>query len=225
MPPARGSTSLLSDVGHYLLARPRHATAVRFADGALRALYEPRILQRLGISVADYAILNIHRIGVEAPTERIWEVIETWDSGSGFWPDRLATVEQRTDHLDEVRVSPLGLHRLNLFRLSLLKRQDVPPPREMDNARFLLYRCSGGYPIGIFCIYVRSRIPGEGEVEQTQVFFVVAFNFYGHDRLSRLAWVRAPWQWLHDRVIANVLNRLKARCELEAGRVAVVGTS
>lgn len=223
MPAARGSTSLLADIGQYLFARPPHATAVRFANGTLRPFYQQRILRRLGVSVADYAILNIHRIGVEAPETVVWEVIEAWNAGSGFWPDRLATVEQRSDHLDQVRVSPLGLHRLSLFRLTLLKRQDMPPPQDVDHARFLLYRCSGGYPIGIFFIYVRSRIPDEGEVEQTQVFFVVAFNFYGHDRLSRLAFVRAPWQWIHDRVIANVLSRLKARCELDVGRVAAVG--
>jgi hypothetical protein len=225
LPAERGSASLLADIRQYLLARPPHETAVRLANWTLRPFYQQRIMQRLGVSVADYAILNIHRIGVEAPAVSVWEVIETWNAGSGFWPDRLATLEQRTEHLDQVRVSPLGLHRIDLFRLTLLRRQDVPPPEGVDNARYLLYRCSGGYPIGIFFIYVRSRIPEEGEVEQTQVFLVVAFNFYGHDRLSRLACVRAPWQWVHDRVTANVLTRLKARCEVDVGRVAAVGSS
>ena len=78
-PMPRESPGLLEDARRYLLARPPHATALRFADPAVRTHYEHRILQRLGIRVADYAILNIHRVGVEAPGVLVWEEIQQWE--------------------------------------------------------------------------------------------------------------------------------------------------
>lgn len=219
VPVPRGSGGLLDDVRHYVLAHPRDPTALRFANVAVRTRYERRILQRLGVRVADYAILNIHRIGIEAPAVLVWEEIEAWDAGSGFWPDRLARVERGTHRLDDLRVALLGRSPWTLFRMTLLRQQNVPRAGEIDNARFLLYRCSGGYPIGVFALYVRTAIAEEGEAEQTQVFFVVAFNFYGSDLLSRLPMLRAPWQWVHDRVTGNVLGRLKRRCEADYARL------
>lgn len=225
VPVQREPGGLMDDVRHYFLARPRERTALRFADRTVRTRYEHRILQRLGIHVADYAILNIHRIGIEAPAVLVWEELQEWGAGSGFWPDRIARIERRTDRLDEVRVSLLGRPPWTLFRLTLLRRQHVPRAGEIDNARFLLYRCSGGYPIGVLAIYVRTAIVEEGETAQTQVFFVVAFNFYGHDHLSQLRLLRAPWQWMHDRVTGNVLGRLKRRCEADYARLRRDGFS
>lgn len=50
-----------------------------------------------------------------------------------------------------------GLKFIPLFNLDALKFQHLPGPSD-DNARFLLFESSGGYPIGIFTMYVRSSI-------------------------------------------------------------------
>ena len=112
-----------------------------------------------------------------------------------------------------LRRSLFGLRFIPLFELKAIRYQPVPSPLETDSARYMLYECSGGYPIGIFAIYARSSIPEEGEREQTQLFMVVGFNFYGK---ARSAWGRLmgkPWEWIHDRATANVLNRIKQLCE------------
>ena len=68
-----------------------------------------------------------------------------------------------------------------------------------DNARFLLYECSGGYPIGIFTIYVRSSIANQQETEQSQLFMMVGFNFYGKENWSKANLFNRIWESIHDR--------------------------
>ena len=89
----------------------------------------------------------------------------------------------------------------------------MPDPDEFDNARYLLYDCSGGYPIGIFSMYVRSSIAEQHEVEPTQLFLVVGFNFYGRENWSRKRIINRTWEGVHNRVTANVMNRFKQLCE------------
>ena len=62
-------------------------------------------------------------------------------------------------------------------------------------------------------IFVRSAIPERGETESTQMFFAVGFNPYGSKRLGRIVPFRTAWQYVHDRVTSNVLNRFKQLCE------------
>jgi len=99
-----------------------------------------------------------------------------------------------------------------LFRLEALRVQR-DPIAEQENARFLLYRCRGGYPIGFIALYARSPIAAMGEREETQLFFTVGFNFYGRKGWSRNRPLRRLWQFIHDRVTGNVLNRIKFLCE------------
>ena len=42
--------------------------------------YEHRIRQRLGLSVSEYAILNIHKIGIVAPASYVFEELSDWDA-------------------------------------------------------------------------------------------------------------------------------------------------
>ena len=85
--------------------------------------------------------------------------------------------------------------------------------RILDNARFALYECSGGYPIGVYFQYVRSPIESQGEVERAQLIFAVSFDFYGKQKWP--SFVAKLWEAIHNRVTANVLNRFKRLCEAE----------
>jgi hypothetical protein len=89
----------------------------------------------------------------------------------------------------------------------------MPDPNDVDNARYLLYESSGGYPIGIFSMYVRTSIPERGEKEMTQLFMLVGFNFYGKKNLSRLNFVNRIWEAIHNRASAHIASRFKQLCE------------
>ena len=225
-PPAE-SRGLLSDLELFVFTKPAIPTLIRFSSETERENYRQRIVQRLGISVEKYAILNIHRIGIEAPVQHVFRELLRWDAGSLFWPNHLATVERREGHLQHIRVYLLGgrrrvpgfrnglfgLHDTPLFVMDAIKFQEAPPSWDVDNARYLLYECSGGYPIGIFATYVRSPIAAEAEVEPTQAFFVVGFNIHGRREWSGRHLVTATWEKIHNRVTANILNRFKMLCE------------
>jgi len=136
-----------------------------------------------------------------------------WDGDSTCWPNNLATVERVGGTLDEIRVNLLGIRLLPLFSLHSLKLQNAPGTDDVDNARYLLYKCGGGYPIGIFCLYVRSAIAALGERSKTQFFLAVGFDFYGKRDWSQHSLIHRSWAAIHNRVTANVLNRFKQLCE------------
>jgi len=221
-PPAK-STGLFSDIRQFLLHRPKIRTPIVSTSPGEREDYTLRIQQRLGVCVAGYSVLNIHRIGIHAPPSLVFAELNRWDGASSCWPNHLAEFE-KVRGLEDVRIllfglreypfgfrrSFLGIRFIPLFRLSALKIQRFPPALELDSARYLLFRCSGGYPIGIFATYVRSAIAGLGETEQTQFFMVVGFDFYGKERSGRKGGV---WEAIHNRVTSNVMNRFKALCE------------
>ena len=221
--------SLVGDVRSYLLARPKVPTLVDLAGPGDRQTYCDRILERLGVSVDDFTVLNIHRVGVNAPLDLVWNAVMSWNAGVSYWPSRIAWPERQAGGIFHIDIylmgwkrAPLGLGSgvfglpfIPLFRLDLLKIQQNPPPEQTDRPRFLLYGCSGGYPIGIFSIYVREAIEGRGEREPSQVFFLVAFDFYGRKELARRRMLRWIWTRIHNRVTANVLSRFKQLCEKE----------
>jgi hypothetical protein len=227
------SHGVFSDIRHFFAHRPGIQTLVDTTSGPEREDYTHRIAQRVGIDVSRYAVLNIHRIGIDAPVRYVFEEVVLWDGESPCWPNHVATVEDIEGSRERFRIVllgrlPLVARRLRkwfgpglgtLFNMTAVKVQDVPDGSGFDNARYLLWECSGGYPIGVFAIYVRSAIPERGEVEQTQVFFGVGFNPYGREYLSRIHPVRKTWEWVHDRVTANVLNRFKQLCEANFGAV------
>ncbi len=225
-PPSR-SRGLFSDIRIFFLHRPMVPTLIRFDSKSERENYSQRIIQRLGTSVDKYTVLNIHKIGIEAPVRYVFEELLNWNGDSTCWPNHIAEVERIDDRLEHIRIfllgkrkypfgfknSFLGLKFIPLFNLDELKFQHLPNPSDFDNARYLLYKCSGGYPIGIFAIYTRSSIADQQEKEQTQLFMVVGFNFYGREDLPVIRIINRIWEKTHNRVTANVMNRFKQLCE------------
>ena len=230
--PPGPSNGVLSDLRAYFLASPKIPTRVKFRSAADRQVYSQRIMQRLGIAVSDYSVLDIHRIGIEVPNRYVFEELARWNGDGTCWPNHVAMAELVDGCNENVHIhlmgwrrypfgfkkSFLGLKFIPLFDLNAIRYQPVPSPQEMDSARYMLYACTGGYPIGIFAIYVRSSIPDEGEKEQTQLFMIVGFNFYGKARSMRGRLMGTPWEWVHDRVTANVLNRVKRLSEWKFAR-------
>ncbi len=224
--PPKRSSGLLADVWNFLILRPAIGTLVRFQSEDHAEGYRHRIAQRIGVSVAGYSVLNLHRIGINAPVSFVFEELLTWDGDSTCWPNHIATVERVGGGLEQIRMRWFG-HGTDMMGLAArLFGSRVPPLFDLDarhiqrmpdpffdNARYLLYDCSGGYPIGVFSIYVRSPIAAEGEVEPTQLFALVGFDFYGRKRPLYLRGVRLPWQALHNRAMGNVMNRFKLLCE------------
>jgi hypothetical protein len=225
-PPVR-SGGILSDIKFFFLKKPATSTLIDFKSNAERENFSQRIMQRLGISVTKYAILNIHQIGIEAPVRYVFEELLKWDGDSTCWPNHIAAVDRINGSLENIHIflfgrkkypfgfkkGFIGLKYIPLFDLNALRFQHLPNPSDFDNARYLLYKCSGGYPIGIFAIYVRSSIAEQHEEKQSQLFFVVGFNFYGKQDWRGTQFLNKIWEIIHNRVTANVMNRLKQLCE------------
>jgi hypothetical protein len=217
--------SLFSDIRHYFIRWPPIPTFVDFETDAVREDYTHRIAQRVGIDVSQYSVLNIHRIGIEAPVRYVFEEIVRWRGDSPYWPNHVATLEIVEGRPEEVRVVVFGRSaggwlesvsggRLGtLFEMHARTVRRVPGDSDMDNARYILWDCSGGYPIGIFAVFARSPIAARGEIEPTQLFFAVGFNPYGRRLLSSIRPIRRTWEAVHNRVTSNVLNRFKRLCE------------
>ena len=225
-PPDRSRT-IFSDIRYFLLSNPKTKTLVRFEAEEDRQRYVHSILQRTGIGVDKYRMLNIHRIGVEAPASYLFEELLRWNGDSSCWPNHIAKVTLIDDSLSKIRVSLFGfsrhilglrnglfgLHFLQLFNLDAIRIQSIPDPSDNDNARYLLYKCSGGYPIGVFSMYVRTSIPERGETEMSQLFILVGFNFYGKEVLSKVTFINKTWEGIHNRVTMNIANRMKQLSE------------
>jgi hypothetical protein len=225
-PPLTPSAGILSDVSCFLLRRPAVNTLLTFNSESEREEYSHRIMQRVGIGVSDFAILNIHQIGVEAPVAHVFEELMRWDGNSIWWPNHLATVTRIDGNLEHMKVILFGrgsdyprvkksAHRPAGFSLFDLKALRIlgPTAASDDNARYLLYECHGGYPVGVFVIYARSRIADRGEQERTQLFFAVSFNFYGKKNWRRGNPIDLIWETIHNRASAHIMGRLKSLCE------------
>jgi hypothetical protein len=220
---------VFSDLGAFVFHRPELETLIEIRTEEERQESNERIVQRLPIDVEDYAVLNVHKVGIRTPARFAYEQLLRWTGDSTYWPNRLATVETLDRGREHIRVLFLGrptrvIRHLvggiapefgTLFRLTALKLQHVPRPSEFDNARYLLYQCSGGYPIGVMCLYVRSSIADLGEIEEAQLFFAVSFNFYGRRNWPGAGLVQAVWELFHNRVTGNVLIKFKRLCEAE----------
>lgn len=231
--------SLLADVRHYFIRRPAITTLVDFETDAVREDYTQRIAQRVGIDVSQYSVLNIHRIGIEAPVRYVFEELVGWRGDSPYWPNHVATLQIERGRPEDVRVVLLGRSvggwlgsvtggRLGtLFEMHATTIRAFPGDSDVDNARYLLWDCSGGYPIGIFSVFARSPIAERNEVESTQLFFAVGFNPHGRRFLSSIRPVRRTWETIHNRVTSNVLNRFKCLCEVgfQAAREGSVSSS
>ncbi|MCK5371665.1 MAG: hypothetical protein KAQ62_24045, partial [Cyclobacteriaceae bacterium] len=154
----------------------------------------------------------------------IFNELLQWNGDSTCWPNHMAKVDRIENDLEHIRILPFGwkkypfkfmkslfgLKIIPLFFLNAIRIKSNPDNFDFDNARYLLYKCSGGYPIGIFTMYVRSSIPELGEVTKSQLIFGVSFNFYGDEKWQeRRKLINLIWELLHNRVTANVLNRIK----------------
>lgn len=225
IPPHR-SHSILSDIRHYFIHKPLIPTFVNFHPDGEREIFTQRIMQRISIDVNDYVVLNVHKIGIDAPARYVFEELLKWDGDPVCWPNHVATVELVNQKLDQINIfllgkknsffglkSLFGYHFVPLFQMEAERIQTSPAISEVDNARYILYRCRGGYPIGIFAVYVRSSIAEQGEEQKTQFFLVVAFNFYGKKNWSNMNPINKIWEKIHNRVTSNVMNRLKQLCE------------
>lgn len=222
-PPTR-TRSLAGDVQAFLLHRPTSSTLLRFPSRQAAEEYSRLMAQRIGADFGDYSVLNVHGIGVEAPARHVFEELLSWSGDSSCWPNHIATARRIAGGVERIRITPFGLDRKGrvrrdrswlppLFDLTALRIQRTPGEADPDNARYLLYACSGGYPIGLFVIYVRSSIAERGETALSQVFMAVGFDFYGKRGWPALVPVHRVWEGVHDRVTANVLNRFKQLCE------------
>ena len=224
-PPSR-SKNVFTDAWYFLLHSPKISTLVRTDTEEKRQEYNQRVMQRVGVEIDKNRVLNIHQIGVNAPVSYVFNELLNWNGDSTCWPNHVARVERIDNQLEQIKILPFGwskypfrfmksffgLHIIPLFYLKSIRFKQVPDPFDFDNARYLLYRCSGGYPIGIFAMYVRSSIEELGETASSQLVFAVSFNFYGNEK-QRSKLVNKTWEAVHNRVTANVLNRIKQLSE------------
>jgi hypothetical protein len=221
------SRGVLADLRLFFLQRPAVPTLIQSTSGPDREDFDQRIKQHVGVSAAEYRILNIHRIGIEAPPGYVFQELLEWSEAALCWPGHIARLERIEGSPEHIHVFLLGrkkrflglkndffgLNVVPLFKMDAIEFRQVPGPSDLPNARFLLYECSGGYPVGIFCVYVRSPLAERAEVEETQVFMVVGFDFYGRPDWPDGHIVNRVWELIHNRVTANILNRLKQLCE------------
>lgn len=213
------STSIFSNIRQYLLHNPGIETIVEHHSTDDRDSIVKRILQRTGIDVENYKMLNIHQVGIEAPASYVFDELMEWNGDSICWPNYLAKVVLQNNQLDHIKIYVFGITKrifglslFHLFDLSSIKIQRVPASSDFDNARYLIYECKGGYPIGIFSMFVRSSIPERGEKEMSQLFMMVSFNFYGRKN-KKVNIFNKAWERIHNRATSNILSRLKQLCE------------
>jgi len=221
--PPKPSSGILSDVRYFLLHKPEHKTLIKFKTQEDRENYNRRISQRIGLDPDKYLVLNVHKIGIKAPISYVFDELLRWNGDSTCWPNHIAKVDRIQNNLEDIQILPfgwtnypfgwkrfLGINLISLFLLKSIRIKRTPDSFDFDNARYLLYECSGGYPIGIYAMYVRSSIADLGEPDSAQLFFIVGFNFYGKESWTSSNRIfNKIWVGVHNRVTANVLNRIK----------------
>lgn len=222
------SKGIITDILYFFLHKPKYPTLIKFNSSEERYDYNHRVIQRIGIDTNQYSILNINKIGIEAPVNHIFNELMHFNGSPSCWPNHIAKVDQINNNLENIRILPFGwksypfkfmksffgLPLIPLFLLNAIRVKNTPDNFDFDNARYLLYECSGGYPIGILVIYVRSSIPELGETSKSQLIFGVGFNFFGKQKWQeKRKFVSVIWERVHNRVTANVLNRIKQLSE------------
>lgn len=210
--PITATTGILSDTYQYFLRKPDYDTLIRFQSDEEREVYCSSVLQRIGIDVHQFKLMNIHRIGVEAPASYLFHELMKWNGDSICWPNHIARVNLVDGKIENIVITLLGRF-YKLFVMKAIRIHPVPAANDTDNARYFLYECTGGYPIGIFSLYVRSSIPERGEQEMSQLFFLTSFNFYGRQFWSRIKPLRKAWEFVHNRVTSHVAGRFKQLVE------------
>jgi hypothetical protein len=214
----------VSEIRNFFLQKPQIPTFVEINSEDDRKRYSELFLKKTGVAVGNYRLLNIHRIAIDTPAEFIFRELLSWNGDSVWWPNRIAKANLKNGRLEKIKITLFGLsknlfgaqngffgyHLLHLFNLNAIKIQREP---DEDNGRYLLYKCSGGYPIGVFAMYARDSNRELGESCQSQLFVVVSFNFYGKQSLSKMGILKNSWKRIHNRVTSNIMERIKMKCE------------
>ncbi len=222
--PPEKSGNILSELKYFFYRKPEIPTFVKINSEEERKRYSELFLNRTGVAVDNYRLLNIHRIAINTPAEFVFRELLTWNGDSIWWPNHIAKANLKNDDLQKIKITLFGLsHKffkkrdgffgfnlLHLFNLNAIKIQHEP---DKDNGRLLLYKCSGGYPIGVFAMYVRDSNPELKEEGKAQLFVVVSFNFYGKKSLTNFNLLNKTWKLIHNRVTANIMQRIKDKCE------------
>lgn len=217
--PPKASKGLFNDIWSFFLSKPKIPTLIKFKSKEEQEQFSRRIMQRIRVEVSQYSVLTLHKIAIDAPVQHVFNELLDWNGDSTCWPNYIAQVYREDGKLEKIKILLFGKKRLPfgifspLFYLTAIRIQRIPAESDYDNARYLLYKCSGGYPIGIFSMYVRTSIPEEGEVGQCQLFSGVGFDFYGKKNKFKYGPISILWEIVHNRVTAHTLNRLKQLCE------------
>lgn len=226
--PYKKSNSIVSDIRHFFLNKPEKNTLIELKSEFDRDHFNRLIFDRTGYELGNYKMLNIHQIAIDVPADFIFDELMKWNSESCWWPNHVAKVHVLDEQLSHIDVFLFGklnfrpgnkkqspeFHLLRLFNLSILKKEESTLTSSSDNAHYLFYQCSGGYPIGVFSLFTRNSIPERNEDCISQLFMMVSFNFYGIKSWSKIKFITKPWEAIHNRVTTNSLTRIKNYCEL-----------
>lgn len=221
------SKSIADDIKLFFLNKSDTNTLIELNSKSERKRYNQIIFDRTGFVVDSYKMLNIHQIGIDVPVDFLFNELNHWNSDSSWWPNHLAKVHVLDDDLSRIEVFLFGkinlrpgknkkspeFHFLRLFNLSILRKEQNQKADSDHNAHYLFYKCSGGYPIGVFSLFARNSIIENNESGKTQLFMMVSFNFYGMKSWSRIKFITRPWEFIHNRVTSNSLVRVKDYCE------------
>ena len=109
-PPSR-SKGLVTDIIYFLLHKPEQNTLIEFDSVEERDNYNLRVMQRTGIDPNKYSVLNIHKIGVEAPVTYIFNELLQWNGDSTCWPNHIAKVDRIENDLTRIQIQPFGWKR------------------------------------------------------------------------------------------------------------------
>jgi len=221
------STNIFSDIKYFLFDKPYINTFIKINSPSIRKFYDDLIQKRIEYKVSDYNLLNIHQIGIEAPAQFVFNELIKWNSDSCWWPNHIARVNVLDSEQSKINIflfgklslkrnvktrSP-GFHLLRLFNLTLIKKEGNIENKSKENIHYLLYKCSGGYPIGVFSLFTRDSDPDKNESNKSQLFMMVSFNPHGIKLLSKIKLVTKIWELIHNRVASNSLYRIKGFCE------------
>ena len=106
-PPPK-STGIFSDIRLFFLDKPEVETYIKIHSEEERMFYCKNILQRTGIGVDTFRVLNIHRIGIETPVSFVFEELLKWNGDSSCWPNHIAKVTLKDDKLEKIKVNLFG---------------------------------------------------------------------------------------------------------------------
>jgi len=224
--PYKKSNGILSDIRYFFIEKPEKDTFIKFHSEGDRHHYNQLIFERTKIDIGKFKMLNIHQIAIDVPIDFLYSELMNWNSDSCWWPNHIAKVHVLDDKLSRINVFLFGkinfsfkkqnkspeFHLLRLFNFKLI--QNERSASDINNAHYLLYECSGGYPIGVFSLFVRDSISENNESCKSQLFMMVSFNFYGIKSLSKIKMITKTWESIHNRVTSNSLNRIKNYCEM-----------